>query len=87
MKVRNKKTGALGYCSKSNTYAMAEVIVYFDEGDCSSEFIKDYDVYLELQQTWKSMDEAFRNRDLIPDNYDTEFREPRNDDERERGWY
>ena len=87
MKVRNKKTGALGYSSKFNMHAMSEIIVYFDEGDCDSAFINDYDVYLESRMAWKSMGEAFGDKDIITDNYDSEFREPCTVAERQRGWY
>lgn len=87
MKVRNKKSGALGCSNKFNMHAMSEIIVYFDEGDCDSAFISKYDVFLEVKKTWKPMDEAFRDKDIITDNYNSEFREPYNDAERERGWY
>jgi len=87
MKVRNKNTGALGYSSKFNMHAMAEIIVCFDEGDCDSDFISNYDVFLKVKNIWKSMNEAFRDKDVITDNYNSEFMEPRNEAERKRGWY
>ncbi|BBB91034.1 MAG TPA: hypothetical protein PKA28_10705 [Methylomusa anaerophila] len=87
MKVRSKKTGDLGYSSKFNLHAMSEIIVYFEEGDCDSAYIDEYDVFLESTKTWKPLNEAFRDRDIITDNYNSEFREPRDAVERERGWY
>ncbi len=35
---------------------------------------------------WVSMSEAFKNNDLITDNYNTKFFEPENDEERKRGY-
>jgi len=35
---------------------------------------------------WMSMSEAFKNNDLITDNYNTKFFEPKNDEERKRGY-
>lgn len=87
MKARNKKTGDLGHSSKFNMHAILEIIVCFDEGDCDSDYISNYDVYLESKQTWKPLDEAFRDKDIIEDNYCSEFREPRNEEEKQRGWY
>lgn len=87
VKVRNKKTGALGHSSKFNMHGMSEIIVGFDEGDCDSAFISEYDVYLESKGKWKSMDDAFRDKDIITDNYNSEFREHRNEAEKQRGWY
>lgn len=77
----------MGYSSKFNIHAMSEIIICFDDGDCNSDFIDDYDVYLESSKRWESMKEAFRNKDIIIDNYNSEFREPHNEAERGRGWY
>jgi len=30
---------------------------------------------------------AFKDKSLIPDNLNTQFREPLNDEEKKRGWY
>ncbi len=35
---------------------------------------------------WISMGEAFKNHDLITDNYNTEFFEPKNEEEKKRGY-
>lgn len=87
MKVRNKKNMKEGYSDTFNTHALSEIIVAFSDGDCSSEYIKDYDVYLENRQIWLDMQEAFREKLIIPDNYNTSFREPVDEAEREKGWY
>lgn len=87
MKVRNKKSMKEGYSDTFNTHALSEVIVGFTDGDYSSEYIKDYDVYLENRQIWMDMQEAFREKHIISDNYNTSFREPVNEAEREKGWY
>ena len=87
MKVRNRQNKTEGYSSTFNTHACSEIVVYFPDGDCSSEFIADYDVYLESTQIWMDMQEAFREKLIIPDNYNTAFREPVNKAERDKGWY
>lgn len=85
MKVKNKKTGTIGQSSTFNTHALDEIIVYTD--DCTSDFISDYDVFIESIGEWVDMHEAFGKKLIITDNYNTEFREPLNKKEKERGWY
>jgi len=87
MKVKNKITGEEGRSNCFNPNAYAEIIVYFLDGDCSSEFVKDYDVYLENRGIWADMSGALREGLVIPDNYNIHFREPADEGERERGWY
>lgn len=86
MKVKNKTTSTIGYSNKFNIHAISEIIVTFKEGDCSSEFISDYEVQLKTGE-FKDMSTAFKDKDLISDNYNTEFREPINTEEFKRGWY
>lgn len=87
MKVKNKKAGSIGYSGKFNTHGLGEMIVYYEDGDCSSEFIRDYDVFIESEDKWMDMGEAFQQNLIIPDNYNVDFREPLNAEEKERGWY
>lgn len=75
MKVRNKKTGALGTSSTFNTHAIGEIIVCFDDGDCESEFVRDYEVLLESSQEWIDMQSAFIAGCLVTDNLNTCFYE------------
>lgn len=84
MKVRYKTNGSEGHASQFNTHALAEVFVYFDEGDSDSAFIKELDVL--LPSGWKDMKQAFADHDLVTDNYNTCFFPPRDEMERERGW-
>lgn len=44
MKIINKKTGTAGYSNEFNIHGIGEIIVYYEKGDCSSEFIRDYNV-------------------------------------------
>lgn len=85
MKVRNKKTGTIGQSGDFNVHAMSEIIVYTD--DCTSDFISNYDVFIESIGEWVDMHEAFKQKLIITDNYNTNFREPLNEEEKERGWY
>lgn len=87
MKVKNKHNGAVGFSVEFNTHGMSEIIVGFIEGDCSSEYIRDYDVYLDSTGTWKDMNQAFKDRDIIPNNYNTGFREAESELEMMKGYF
>lgn len=80
MRMRYKDTRKETASSRFNTYALSEVIT----GD-DSVFIKDLDVFVNGE--WKDLGQAFRDRDVIPDNYNTWFGEPRNEEDRKRGYY
>lgn len=84
MRIRFKSNGIEGNSSDFNIHALAEVLVYFDEGDADSVFIRDLDVLLE--SGWKDMNQAFKDRDLIVDNYNTCFFPPQNKEDKERGF-
>lgn len=85
MKVRNKKTGDIGSSGTFNTHGIGEMIVYFDDGDCASEFIHDYDIQLE-DGSWKDLSKAFEDHDVIIDNYNTRFFFPSNEEDMKRGY-
>jgi hypothetical protein len=87
MRVRNKVTGTLGDSSRFNVHSLNEIIVQFDEGDCSSEFIRDYDVQLTETGEWKCLRTAFKERLVIPNEMNTSFGEPKNESERKQGFY
>jgi len=92
VKVRNKEKGYLGYSGGFNIHGMSEIIVHFDDGPdgepngADSCFIREYDVFLDSIQEWKDLAQAFKDKDVITDNYDTIFFEPRNKEEKERGY-
>jgi len=79
LKMRYKKTGRITFCSKFNVGGLFEVITEDD-----SAFIKDLDVYLTKKQEWKDLGQAFKNKDLIPDNLNVWFYEPENEVERKQ---
>ena len=81
MKVKYKKSGAISYSSDFNMCALSEVLT----GD-DSVFISDLDVWLTATNEWKDMHQSFKDRDLITDNYNTNFFEPMNDEDRNRGY-
>ncbi len=87
MLVRNKATKAEGQSNRFNNAAYAEIIVYFLDGDCSSEPVACYDVYLKSSGTWVDMEDALAQSLIIPDQYDIQFREPADELEKQRGWY
>ena len=89
MKVRHKEKGYLGTASKFNILALAEIIVGLDMGDMDTMYIRDFDVLLELDKDdpeWKDMSQAFRDKDLITDNYNEWFFEPKTEEDRVRGF-
>ena len=86
MKVRMKSDpNGVFHSSKFNTHAMSEVIGQGDSFGADSFFIKDLDVLLSTGQ-WKDMKQAFRDRDIITDNYNTWFFEPKTKADRDRGY-
>ena len=87
MKIRNKQSRKEGYSSTFNTHACSEIIVCYPDGDMDSGFITDHEAYIESRQVWMDMQDAFREKLIIPDNYNTGFREPANEAERGKGWY
>jgi hypothetical protein len=80
MKVRYKKTGTEAEASRLNVHAMAEVLT----GDDSAS-VNELDVFVNGQ--WKDMRQAFKDRDIIPDNYHEWFGQPRNQADRDRGYF
>lgn len=84
MKVRTKDGHHHGHSYEFNTHAVSEVIVLFHDGDRDTMFISELDVL--IGNTWKPLSEAFRDRDLVPNNLNTYFGEPVNADARERGY-
>lgn len=47
VKIKSKTTAEIGYGNRIDTHAMSEAIAYSPAGDCSSEFIKAWRVWLE----------------------------------------
>jgi len=86
MKVRNKKTRALGFSSTFNIHGMSEIIVGFRDDGMDSDYIENYEVYLEATKCWKDLSLAFRDRDVVTDNYNTKFFEPPTEEDRIRGF-
>lgn len=84
MRIRYKNNhSTTGFANEFNTYGMGEVIVYFDEGDATSEYIRELEV--EVNGEWIDMKQAFRDKILMSDNYDVRFGIP-TDKDRERGY-
>lgn len=65
-----------------NIHALCEVDVGDDSILCS-----DLEAFIVAKNEWKNFSDALRDRDIIPDNYNAWFREPKNDEERKRGWF
>ena len=75
-----------GWSNEFNTSSLNEIIVYYDDGDASSEYFQDVNVLLS-NGVWTGLKEALGLHLVIPNNYNTHFREPVNEVERDRGWY
>lgn len=88
MKVRYKDNhDIVGYTNQFNLGGIGEVIVTFEDGDASSEYVSDLEIWLEHHQQWYPMSRAFQDKLLISDNYGRSFAEPKTGEERVRGWY
>lgn len=89
MKVRLiDKPEITGNSSQFNVHALAEVFVGFDNLDYGYDtcYIKDFDVFVEATQEWKTMSDAFRDHDIVTDNMNSVFFEPKKQEDRERGY-
>lgn len=87
MRVRHKTTGRLGDARDFNIHSVApqEIIVGFDDGDQTSDYMRDYDVQLK-DGRWMSFEDAFTLHLLITDNYNSHFFEPQTEADRVRGY-
>lgn len=83
------KPRVTGSSSSFNLAALCEVVVGFDapNEDMDTVPCHQLEVWLESKQEWKRFNRALDDRDVIPDNYNSHFREPRNEEERKRGYY
>ncbi len=86
MEIRHRASGETAWASEFNTHGIGEIIVTFDDGSASSEFIADYDVQLP-NGSWKTLSQALKDHDVISDNYYKYLAFPMSAIERERGWY
>jgi hypothetical protein len=95
MRVRQKGTSGDNWkmtSGKFNVCALSEVICYWEDGSADSLFIKDLDVFIEARTYtgnhigWKDMRQAFEDKDIIIDNFNTYFFEPENEEDRKRGF-
>lgn len=87
MKVRFKDSKAEGDATRFNMHAMSEIIVGFKDGDQDTMFIKDFDVFIEAKGIWLDMYAAFSAKDIITDNYNAWFGEPKEQADRDRGYF
>ena len=86
MKVANKTSKIVWYSSGFNIHAVGEIIIQNIEYGADSVYIKDFNVFLEAKQEWKDMRQAFKDKDLIIDNYNTYFFEPKTEEDKVRGF-
>ena len=86
MKVRGRTSEIIWFSNRFNIHGMSEIIVNHIEYGGDSAYIKDFDVYLESKQEWKDMSQAFKDHDLIVDNYNTLFFEPKTEEDKIRGY-
>ncbi len=84
MRLRYKSTGEECGFHGLNVHALNEVLTSDD-----SVYIHQLDVYLEKTNPpgWKDLRQAFKDKDVIIDNFNTTFREPLNEQERAQGYY
>ena len=85
MKLRRRVDGEICSGSRFNMHSLHEIVVY--GGDwCDTMYIREFDVWLEARQEWKDLQQAFRDHDVIVDNYNSRFFEPENEQDRARGF-
>lgn len=81
MRVRYKKSGYETWSSYFNVHGLGEVLL-----PDTSEFISELDIWLAHKSEWKDMNQAFKDGDLITDNYNTTFFEPQTEEDKKRGY-
>lgn len=81
MKLHYKKTGTECSGYRFNIQSLAEI----DVGD-DSVFTSNLDVWLKSKGVWKDLTLAFCDRDLIVDNHNVYFFEPKTEEDRQRGY-
>ncbi len=90
MKVRQKNTSGEHWkmiSGKFNVHALSEVICFWSTGEADSMFVADLDVFIEANGIgWKDLEQAFKDKDIITDNFNTCFFEPANEKDKERGY-
>lgn len=79
MRVRYKRTGGESFSSRFNTASVSEVLTGDDSPD-----ISELDVF--VNGAWKDMRKAFADNDIVPNNLNTSFGPPLNDECRKRGY-
>ena len=86
MKIKYKKSGKVGSSHEFSSHAAGppEILVYFEEW-IDTDFMHNYLVYIEAKQEWMEFSQAFGNKDLIIDNFNTIFFEPKNEEDKKRG--
>ena len=84
MKLRDKVTKEPCEGSAFNTHSLSEIIVMYKDGGQDSAYIKDFEV--EIHGVWKLLSDAFADKDIVPNNYNTHFGPPRDSQSRERGY-
>jgi hypothetical protein len=87
MIVRLKQNNNVKGTSNSfNTLTVGEVLVHFDDGSMTSMYISDLDVLITRELKWIPLSEAFKQKLVITDNYNTHFFEPKDKEEKIRGY-
>ena len=66
-----------GYGSNFNICSMNDVLVYFDDGHIEEYGASQLDVYLTKKEEWKYLSDAFRDKDVVTNDENTFFYEPR----------
>ena len=85
MRIRLKNNPKIkGFSSGFNEHALNEVIVCLDVYDCDSFYLSEIEIL--IYGLWIDFNVAFRNKDIITDNYNTRFFKPMNWNDKKRGF-
>lgn len=79
MLVRYKKSLKERETHRFNIHSLCEILTG-DDSACMS----DFEIF--VNGAWKDMSQAFRDRDVIPDNYNETFGIPRDEASKARGY-
>lgn len=79
MRLRYKKTKTETFGYRFNILALCEILTGDDSALCS-----ELDVWVNGE--WKDLHQAFKDKDIITDNYNTMIMYPPTEEDRERGF-
>ena len=85
MKCRRIGQSRIYYTGSFNMSSLTEILITANDGEMWSDYARDYEVLLPNGE-WKPLGQAFTDHDVVPNNVNSSFGPPIDDECRTRGW-